>query len=306
MADGSPVWKDPEIAGVRALLAGFATPPGSPEPTFEARRVGMDAFGEMSPLPAGLTKTEIDIDGVPAERLTPADAVEGRAILYLHGGGYCIGSPKSHRAIAARFADQAKAVTLVADYRLAPEAPFPAAVDDALKAYRYLLDEGYQPHRIAIAGDSAGGGLSLATALAARDAGLPQPGCLFLISPWADLGHHGPSYAQMEPVDPMITVSGIKQYSYHYGAGADLNHPQMSPARADLTGLPPMLIHVGQAEVLLSDSITLAQTAGLCGVQVRLEVWPEMIHVWHAFHDMLGAARTATSQASAWMAEQLG
>lgn len=306
MADGSPIWKDPEIAGVRALLAGFATPPGSPEPTFEMRRSGMDAFGEMSPLPAGVAKAEIDMDGVSAERLTPAGAAEGRALLYLHGGGYCIGSPKSHRAIAARFADQVKAVTFVPDYRLAPEAPYPAAVDDALKAYRYLLDEGYAPHRIAIAGDSAGGGLTLATALAARDAGLPQPACLLLISPWADLGHHGPSYAAMEPTDPMITISGIKQYALHYGAGADVNHPHLSPARANLTGLPPMLIHVGQHEVLLSDSLTLAQTAGLHGVEVRLEVWPEMIHVWHAFHDMLGAARKAVTQASEWMAGRLG
>ena len=305
MADGSPIWKDPEIAGVRALLAGFATPPGSPEPTFEARRSGMDAFGEMSPLPDGVARDELDIDGLYCERLTPSRAVEGRALIYLHGGGYCLGSPKSHRAMAARFADQVKAVTLVPDYRLAPEAPFPAAVDDALKTYRRLLDEGYQPHHVAIAGDSAGGGLTLATALAARDAGLPQPGCLFLISPWADLGHHGPSYGAMETLDPMITVSGIKQYAWHYGAGADLNHPHLSPARADLTGLPPMLIHVGQYEVLLSDSVTLAQQAGLCGVEVRLEVWPEMIHVWHAFHDMLGAARKATSQAAEWMEGRL-
>lgn len=302
MADGSPIWKNPEIAGVRALLSGFATPPGLPEPSFEMRRAGMDAFGEMSPLPAGVTKAEIDMNGVVAERLTPAGAVEGRALLYLHGGGYCIGSPKSHRAMAARFADQAKATTFVPDYRLAPEAPFPAAVDDALAAYRYLLDQGYPPHRIAIAGDSAGGGLTLATALAARDAGLPQPACLFLISPWADLGQHGPSYTAMEPLDPMITVAGIKQYAQHYGGGTDLNHPQLSPARADLTGLPPMLIHVGQAEVLLSDSVTLAQQAGLCGVEVRLEVWPEMIHVWHAFHDMLGEGRKATSQAAEWIA----
>lgn len=306
MADGAPVWKNPEIAGVRTLLGNFASSRSSSDFTFEMRREGMDAFGEMSPLPGGLTHTAIDIDGLAAERLDPRDAVEGRALLYLHGGGYCIGSPKSHRAIAARFADQARATTFVPDYRLAPEAPFPAAVDDALKAYRYLLDEGYAPHRIAIAGDSAGGGLTLATALAARDAGLPQPACLFLISPWADLGHHGPSYAAMEPLDPMITVAGIKEYAAHYGAGADLNHPQLSPARADLTGLPPMLIHVGQHEVLLSDSVTLAQTAGLHGVEVRLEIWPEMIHVWHAFHDMLGAARTATSQASQWMAARLG
>jgi len=306
MADGSPVWKDPEIAGVRALLAGFAAPAGSPKPTLEMQRSGMDAFGEMSPLPPGVTKEEIDIDGVPAERLTPAGAVEGRALIYLHGGGYCLGSPRSHRAMAARLADQAKAVTIVPDYRLAPEAPFPAGIEDALKTYRYLLNEGYQPHRIAIAGDSAGGGLTLATALAARDAGLPQPGCLFLISPWADLGQHGASYERMAALDPMITAAGSKQSALDYAVGADLNHPHISPARADLTGLPPMLIHVGQAEVLLSDSVTLAQQAGMCGVRVRLEVWPEMIHVWHIFHDMLGAARTATTQGAHWMAEQLG
>jgi monoterpene epsilon-lactone hydrolase len=305
MADGSPVWKDPEIAGVRALLAGFR-PPGAATPPLETQRAGMDAFGDMNPLPAGIIREDLDIDGVPAERLTPAGAVEGRALIYLHGGGYSLGSPRSHRALAARFADQAKAVTFVPDYRLAPEAPFPAAVEDALKTYRHLLDEGYQPHRIAIAGDSAGGGLTLATALAARDVGLPQPGCLFVISPWADLGQHGPSYEQMASSDPMIQVDRIRSSAMDYAGGADLDHPQLSPARADLTGLPPMLIHVGQAEVLLSDSITLAQNAGMCGVQVRLEIWPEMIHVWHAFHDMLGAARTATTQASRWMAEQLG
>ncbi|HEX6867123.1 MAG TPA: alpha/beta hydrolase [Caulobacteraceae bacterium] len=306
MADGAPTWTDPEIDGVRALLKSFDPPEGAPEPTFEMRRTAMDAFGAMTPLPQGLTQEDADLDGLPAERLRPADAVEGRALLYLHGGGYCIGSPRSHRGMAARFADQTKATTLVPDYRLAPEAPFPAAVDDGLKAYRALLDEGYEPRHIAVSGDSAGGGLTLATMLAAREAGLPMPRCLFLISPWADLGHHGPSYGHMEPVDPMITLAGIKEYAAHYGAGADLNHPYISPARADLTGLPPMLIHVGQAEVLLSDSITLAQQAGMNGVSVHLEVWPEMIHVWHAFHDMLGAAREATAQASAWMAEQLG
>lgn len=301
MADGSPVWKDPEIAQVRAMLANFR-PPGAPEQTFEQRRKAMDAFGDMNPLPAGVTKEDVDANGVPAERLTPADAVQGRALLYLHGGGYSVGSPRSHRAMAARLASQAKATALVPDYRLAPEAPFPAGVDDALSAYRFLLEEGVQPHRIAVAGDSAGGGLSLALTLAARDAGLPMPGCLFLISPWADLAEQGPSYAAMDGHDPMIGVPGIKDSARTYAGGEDLNHPYISPARADLTGFPPMLIHVGQAEVLLSDSITLAQTAGLAGVKVQLEVWPEMIHVWHAFHDMLGAARKAVTEASAWIA----
>lgn len=305
MADGSPVWKDPEIAGVRALLAQFAPPPGSPEPTFEMRRTGMDALGEMGGLPDGLTREDIVVDGVPAELLMPANAVRGRSLLYLHGGGYCIGSPRSHRPLVARLADQSSSTAVVPEYRLAPEAPFPAAVEDALKVYKHLLSTGHEPRHIAVAGDSAGGGLTLATMLAARDEGLPMPGCLFLISPWADLGLRGPSYEKMAALDPMITPNGLTDFVAAYVGKADVNHPWISPARADLTGLPPMLIHVGQAEMLLSDSITLAQTAGLNGVQVRLEVWPEMIHVWHAFSGQLQAGRRAIRQAAEWMAGRL-
>jgi len=301
--DSEPVWKDPDIGMVRQLLA-MARPADGPPQSWAERRMGMDAFG-LRPLAEGTVRIGIDIDGLHSERLTPPGADETKALLYLHGGGYCIGSPLSHGVMVSRFAAVMGVPAIVPNYRLGPEHPFPAAVDDALKAYRHLL-EGVAPEGIAIAGDSAGGGLTLALALAIRDAGLPQPGCLFVISPWADLRQVGAAYAAIEPIDPMLSKASLDEFAAAYLAGHDPADPLASPALGDYRGLAPLLIHVGGAEVLLSDACAVAEKAGLAGVDVRLEIWPEMIHVWHAFADQMATSWRAIDQAGAWMKGKLG
>lgn len=295
-------FKDPEIGMVRALLAAMPDAPANAALSFAERRPGMDAFGDTAPLPEGHAWAAGDIAGRAAEWHTPPGAEAGRIILYLHGGGYCIGSPRSHRGLCAQLAHAAGARAVAPDYRMGPEVPFPGAVDDALAAYRALLDQGFAPGRIVIAGDSAGGGLTLATALAAREAGLPQPAGLFVISPWANLKPTGASYAAKVASDPMITAAALDDFAAAYLAGAAVTNPLASPALADFTGLAPILIHVGSEEALLSDSIAVAERAGLAGTPVTLEVWPEMIHVWHAFYGALAAGRLAIAGAGTWIA----
>ena len=304
MTDGEKTYRDPEIGGVRALLASMPAAAEEGSTDWVARRVGMDAFGGMAPMPEGLGVEAVDIAGLPAERLTPAGADDARALLYLHGGGYCVGSPTSHRGLAGRLAAAIGCVALVPDYRLAPEHRFPAAVDDAVKAYRHLLGEGIEPGRIVIAGDSAGGGLTIAAAIAIRDSGLPQPGCLLAISPWANLGQSGAAYAAVLD-DPMLTRRGLQDFADAYLQGEAADHPLASPALGDLHGLPPMLLQAGGAEILASDTTLLAERAGLAGVEVRAEIWPEMIHVWHAFAPWLGAGRRAIDEAAVWVKGKL-
>ena len=303
MTHGAPVWKDAEIAAVRGLLAQMNSVENGPG-DWATRRAGMDAFGDAAALPEGLKVESIDIAGLPAELLTPKGADSARALLYLHGGGYCLGSPRSHRPLAARLAAAIGCPALVPDYRLAPEHRFPAAVDDAVKAYRHLLGEMIEPGRIVIAGDSAGGGLTIATAIAIRDSGLPQPGCLFAISPWANLAQTGAAYAAVLH-DPMLTREGLQAFADAYLQGEGPHHPLASPALADLHDLPPILIHAGGQEILASDATLLAERAGLAGVEVRVEIWPEMIHVWHAFGDWLGAGRRAITEAADWVKGKL-
>ncbi len=303
MTHGAPVWQDAEITAVRELLGQLRDVESGPG-SWEERRTGMDAFGRMATLPEGLVVEETDIAGLPAELLTPVGANRHRALLYLHGGGYCQGSPTSHRPLAARLAAAIGCPALVPHYRLAPEHRFPAAVDDAVKAYRHLLGEGVEPGRIVIAGDSAGGGLTIAAAIAIRDSGLPQPGCLFVISPWANLGQTGAAYAAILH-DPMLTREGLQEFADAYLQGEGPHHPLASPALADLHDLPPILIHAGGQEILASDATLLAERAGLAGVEVRCEIWPEMIHVWHAFAEWLGAGRRAIDEASVWIRGKL-
>ena len=299
-------WKDPEIAGVRALLASRAVEPGAPQPSFAEQRAAMDAWGDMGSLPAGCGHEPMTAGGVRGERIAPVGAVEGRWLLYLHGGGYVLGSPRSHRPMVARLADAAKATAISADYRLGPEAPFPGAVEDAVAVYRWLLDQGADPARTIIGGDSAGGGLTAATALKLKAEGLPQPAGLFLISPWADLTQSHATYASKGADDPMISAERLNAMAAAYVAGGDVRDPLASPVFGDFEGLAPMLIQVGSEEALLGDSLMLAERAGLARVNVRLEVWPEMIHVWHAFGGQLSAARRAIAGAGAWMAERCG
>jgi monoterpene epsilon-lactone hydrolase len=299
-------WKDPEIAGVRALLASRQPAPGEPRPSVAQRRAAMDAFGEMGSLPPGCRHEPLTAGGVKCERVEPTGAVEGRHILYLHGGAYVAGSPRSHRPLVARLAEAARSTAIVADYRMGPEHACPAAVDDALSVYRWMLDGGVEPERTIVAGDSAGGGLTLALALALRDAGLPQPAGLFVISPWADLTQSHETYRTKAEDDPMIAKDRLDESAAAYLGGFDARDPRASPVFGDFAGLAPMLIQVGSEEALLGDSLTIAERAGQARVEVRLEIWPEMIHVWHAFGGQLGAARRAIRTAGAWMDEKLG
>jgi monoterpene epsilon-lactone hydrolase len=290
---------------VRALLAARAPPPGAPEPSFAERRAGMDSFGDLGSLPSGCFHEPMFAGQVKCERVAPQGVQDGRTLLYLHGGGYTIGSPRSHRPLAARLADAAQAIAIVPDYRLGPEHRFPAAVDDAVEVYRHLLRNGAEPERLVVAGDSAGGGLALALALALKEKAIAQPAGYFVISPWADLTQTADTYRTRAEFDPMITKPRLDMMAEAYLGGLDAHDPLASPVYGDFTGCPPVLIHVGSEEALLGDSLKMADVLAHARVQVRLEVWPEMIHVWHAFSGQLGAARRAIAEGGDWLAERM-
>jgi len=290
-----------EIDAIRAMLT------ASPRPTTLADlRAMYDGLGAVFPTAADVTLTTATVAGRTVEWTATPKADANRVILYLHGGGYVIGSIASHRHLAAELGRASGARTVAVDYRLAPEHAFPAAVDDALAAYRYLLDQGIKPRHIAIAGDSAGGGLTVATLLAIKAAGLPQPACGVCISPWVDLEAKGASMEAKAEQDPMVQRQGLLDWAGMYLAGADPKSPTAAPIHGDLTGLAPLLIQVGSAETLLDDSIHLAGVAGAAEVEVKLEVWPQMIHVWHFFHPMLTEARAAIAGAGAFVRGKMG
>jgi len=275
---------DQEITALRAVIA---TRPRSDD--IAQRRRDIDARGKANKLPADVTVEPVTANGVKAEWTTTPDADRSKAVLYLHGGGYVIGSLDSHRHVAAEAGRAARARALAIDYRLAPEHPFPAAVDDAVAAYRYLLVNGVPAGGITIAGDSAGGGLVVAAMLAIRDAGLAQPACGWAISPWVDMEALGGSMTSKAANDPTVQKGGILDMAKHYLNGADPRTPLAAPIYGDLRGLAPLLIQVGSAETLLDDAIRLAQVAGAADVAVDLQIWPEMIHVWHLYYPDLSA-----------------
>ena len=236
---------------------------------------------------------QVDADGVPAELLSSGGTSTGRAILYLHGGGYVIGSTATHRELARRLSVAADADVLVIDYRLAPENPFPAAVEDAVSAYRWLIGQGCEPADIAIAGDSAGGGLTVATLVSLRDQDIPLPACGVCISPWVDMEGLGESMNSRASLDPMVQREGLVGMADTYLDGADPRTPLAAPLYADLSNLPPLLIQVGTSETLYDDSTRLAERAGAAGVETSFESWEEMIHVWHLFAPMLDEGQRA-------------
>ena len=254
-----------------------------PIPTeIKANRAFLDAGAR--PLAKGVEGTLINASGVTAEMQIPEGAASDAVILYFHGGGYVGGSIASHRNLTGNLALASKCQLLSVEYRLAPENPHPAAVEDAINSYKWLLSEGYDPKKIAISGDSAGGGLAIAAQLKIRDEGLPLPVASAPISPWIDMGLSGDTMSSRQSRDPLIRLDLIREFKSQFlGPNDNSNDPYASPLQADLSGLPPMLIHVGDDEMLLSDSERLAEKASAAGVSVTLEVWPEMIHVWHTF-----------------------
>ena len=248
----------------------------------KANRAFLDAGAR--PLAKGVEGTLINASGVTAEMQIPEGAASDAVILYFHGGGYVGGSIASHRNLTGNLALASKCQLLSVEYRLAPENPHPAAVEDAINSYKWLLSEGYDPKKIAISGDSAGGGLAIAAQLKIRDEGLPLPVASAPISPWIDMGLSGDTMSSRQSRDPLIRLDLIREFKSQFlGPNNNSNDPYASPLQADLSGLPPMLIHVGDDEMLLSDSERLAEKASAAGVSVTLEVWPEMIHVWHTF-----------------------
>ncbi|HEY4344113.1 MAG TPA: alpha/beta hydrolase [Parvibaculum sp.] len=252
----------------------------------------------------GIDVQKIDIDGLPAEWLTPRAPDHTGTLLYLHGGGYIICSPDTHRPMIAALARQANARALVIDYRLAPEHPFPAGIDDALKAYRWLIAQGTPASSITVAGDSAGGGLTLALLLSLRDAGEPMPAAAALLSPWTDLTMSGWSHITHRKRDPMLTTEGALLASHHYLAGASPADPLASPLYGRFGGLPPLFIHVGGNEILLDDSLRLAEKARAAGVPVEIKVWDGVPHVFQAFH-FLPEARASLSQIAAFLKSRM-
>jgi phosphinothricin tripeptide acetyl hydrolase len=283
------------IAVVRAHLARIP-----PADTLAERRAQYDRADRVFVVPPDTTVTTVAVPGA-AEWIEPAGARADAAILYLHGGGYVLGSPRSHRHLAAAIGRAARARVLLADYRLAPEHRFPAAVEDAVTAYRWLLDRGHAPGRTALAGDSAGGGLVVATLLALRDRGLALPAAGVAISPWVDLTGRGVSYRDKAASDPIVARDRVMEMAQAYLGPADPHTPLASPLFADLTGLPPLLIQVGSEEVLLDDAVGLAERAKAAGVAATLEVWPEMIHVWHWFLPWLDEAEAAVATIGAFV-----
>lgn len=252
---------------------------------------------------------DIDVETVTAadrgaEWLCAPQVDRSRAVLYLHGGGYVMGSLNTHRALCGAISRASNAAVLHLDYRLGPESPFPAAVEDAVAAYEWLLSAGFAPKTLAIAGDSAGGGLVIACLLALRERGIALPACAVSISPWSDLTCTNASYESRADADPMVTLSGISQLAGHYLGDQDPKHPLASPNFADLTSLPPILIHVGADEVLLDDALKLHDKAQAAGVNSTLEVWDDMIHVWHAFHPLLKAGREGVDRVGEYIREQ--
>lgn len=279
--------------GIDVVRAHLAKLPPSDSLTTAERRAQYERAEKVFPTPPDVKVEHVSAPAAPAEWLRPPAAEPGRVVLYLHGGGYVIGSPRSHRHLAAAIAGAAGASALLLDYRLAPEHPFPAAVEDATAAYRWLLEQAIAPARIVIAGDSAGGGLTVATLLALREARVPLPAAGVCISPWVDLTCSGASYGTKADVDPIVRRAGVEEMAQAYLGPTLPRTPLASPLFADLRGLPPLLIHVGRDEVLLDDAVQLAARAKAAGVETTLEVYERMIHVWHWFLPMLDEAQTA-------------
>jgi epsilon-lactone hydrolase len=278
--------------------------PDLTKPAAVARQQFQDMLASI-PAPDGVDFETGVVGGVPAVWSRTANVSEDRVLVYLHGGGYVIGDSWGYRPLWSGLAAASGARGLGLDYRLAPEHPFPAAVDDAVAGYQGLLEAGYAPDSIVLAGDSAGGGLIIAALIQARRLGLPMPAAALAISPWTDLELTGESITAKASEDPSLTLDGLANCVRQYLAGRPTNEPLASPIHADLSGLPPLLIQVGSAEILLDDAVRLARQAGAAAVQVRLEVWPDMPHVWHAFGFMLEEGAEATARAAAFLRAHL-
>jgi epsilon-lactone hydrolase len=291
-------YKDPDVEKFREMFRPLLDE--LRQKSVAEQRAMFDTSMEPIPLAEGCTIESLDLSGIPAEKIIHKGAALGKTLLYLHGGGYVIGSIKSYRHLVSRFAVAARATAYHLDYRLAPEHPYPAALEDAMKAYRTILASGIAPENLMVGGESAGGNLAAALLLKAREQGLPQPAGLYLLSPWLDMVTAGESYDTVGDRDLITSRPIMDDYAATF-LGGKPDDRFTSPVRADLNGLPPALIQVGTEEVLLSDSLNFTNRAALMGLDVRLDVWPEMPHAWPIFHPFIRAALPAIDEAGQWM-----
>ncbi len=270
-----------------------------------ALRRHMDRYGRYQRLAKDTTVERITFAGCVAEWITPANAVPGRTLLYLHGGAYVFGSCSTHRALVERLAKAVQARALLPEYRLAPEHPFPAALEDAKAIWQGLMEQGVRPAQCAVFGDSAGGGLAMALLVVARDAGMPLPAATVLLSPWADLECKGESIRTRAADEPWLRSEFLIPTADLYCGEHDADHPLISPIHADLRGLPPMLIHVGTHEILYDDATRLAARAQAQGTPTTLDVWDGLFHVFHIFSDFVPEATDAIQQIGAFVQQHM-
>ncbi|MGA8694716.1 MAG: alpha/beta hydrolase [Xanthobacteraceae bacterium] len=290
-----------EIDAIRALLTSKPRPVGWTE-----RRQRLDEVGSVWPVAEDVKLIAVDADGIPGEWSSAAGSAPSRVLLFFHGGGYCSGSIRSHRRMVSEAGRAAKVRTLAIAYRLAPEHPFPAALDDALAAWFFLRQAGVAAAHIAIGGDSAGSGVTAALINFLNATGEELPGCAWLVSPWVDLTMSGSTLTQKDTVDPLIHKAYLEELAGAYvPEGIDRRDPRVSPLFADLEGFPPTLIQVGSAETLLADAARFATAAGTADVAVTLEIWPHMIHAWHLWNAHLEAGRRALASAGKFICAHL-
>jgi acetyl esterase/lipase len=269
--------------------------------TIEGIRKGLEAAARISFLPAQTTVKKSHFHGIPAEWVCGKNSEQDKAILYLHGGGYNSGSPNTHRELAAHISNASGATVLVPDYRLAPEHAFPAALEDAVACYRRLIREGFSNTKIAIAGDSAGGGLTLATCFFLKQNGDPLPSSLACISPWTDLEATGDSIKTLQGIDPMLNLHALRVMASNYISDHDPRLPTISPLYSDFKDFPPTLVQVGSDEILLDDSVRIAEKAREAGVDLTLKVFDDLWHVFHVFYRLMPEAKNAVKALGAFI-----
>lgn len=243
--------------------------------------------------------------GVQCEWIIPDSYDDSKVLVYFHGGGYAVGSPNTHRPQVSHMLKGVGIKAISVDYRLSPEHQYPAPIEDAATVYQWLLQNGYQPENIAFGGDSAGGGVTIGTLLYLRDNNIPLPKCAIAISPWIDQTMSGESHQKNKDIDPMLISDGFYVWSKHYLGDADPKSPYASPIFHNLSGLPPIYIQVGEEEMLLDDSIRFAAKAGADGVDVKLEIFPKLFHVFHGFWLLLPEARAANKKLGEYLKNML-
>ncbi len=261
-----------------------------------ALRAAYDAFAAKDPTPPVGTESDIDLNGVSCLGLLPEGGSGDNVVLWCHGGGFSMGSSRSHRGLASQVAGHGKMGAIIPDYRLAPEHRHPAAIEDCVAAYLGVLSEGVKASNVVLAGDSAGGALAMGLLLRLKALGTAMPAGVILLSPWVDLAHKGWSHTAKAKRDPFLTTNGLAMRANEYFGGAG----QLPILDADLSGLPPAYIQTGEAEILMSDSTALAERLGAAGVAVTLEIWPEMFHVFQARYAVLSQARQAVERLGKW------